>query len=241
MRSPFKVGSDTLRLNTETERDKDSNLLFYPDVDYSKSDLVNRIYRNTAGELIVPLTDKSYDNYIRKKEDALPEEYLIIENFPPSLAIYDAYRPEKAEDSLRELYKVAKAVPDKLVIAAAGNYKDDLREARKVLDVPENLLTVAELGSELYGDNYPRGHVFGADIYVENPKWQLDHGSSFSTPFISAYASVLFDKGLTLEQVKGEILAACENRTFLDEDNVENVARVFNPSKIQENILSLVH
>lgn len=161
-------------------------------------------------------------------------EQVVRDGFP-SLAINDSYTREKAPESLKELYKVVRAVPEKLVFAACGNDNDDLRKAVKQLNVPLNLIIVGQWGSQLHGENYPTRSVFGADIYVENSKLKFDDGSSLSASFVSANASILLDKGYTLGETKEKILAACEIRTFIDKDGVENQTRVFNPEILTLN------
>lgn len=155
-------------------------------------------------------------------------EQVVRDGFP-CLAINGSYTREKAPESLKELYKIARAIPEKLIFAAGGDHNDDSREAIKQLSVPPNLIIIGQWGSQLHGENYPTRSVFGADIYVENSKLKIDDSSSLSASFVSAHASTLLDKGYTLGEVKEKILAACEIRTFIDNDGVENQARVFNP------------
>ncbi|MBI4097294.1 MAG: hypothetical protein HY428_02665 [Candidatus Levybacteria bacterium] len=126
----------------------------------------------------------------------------------PEMKRFGAYRKETAVESLRQLFDVCKTFPEKLFFAAAGNYGDDIREARKILadEWPPNVLIIGEWMREkdTRGTEYPRNNVYGADLYAENTGfWE---GSSVSTAIISAIAAYLRSFRATHDEIKRKLL-----------------------------------
>lgn len=149
---------------------------------------------NAQGEKVYPVPEKEYQKQLEKEGKIK----IVTSN---ALSIEGAYTKEDASKNLPELFKVCHAYPDKLFVVAAGNEKEDLRDAliqlKKVR--PNNLLIVAQWGKGSYdGKEYefPTQGVQGADIYVNNKDFGVDDGSSFSTPIITAKAAELVSKGI---------------------------------------------
>lgn len=121
----------------------------------------------------------------------------------PSIEISGAYQDEKADTNLPKLFAVAKAYPDKLFFASAGNEGEDFEDTISKLkdQKPNNLLIVGQWTNR-YG---PTQFVFGADIYVDNRGLGIGDGSSFSTAILAAYAETLFRQGLSQSEVLEKI------------------------------------
>lgn len=235
--------------------DKDGKI-FNPDkvylspgftIDMPKGDVLVP-FNAATGEEIKPISSQEYLELVKKSREEA-EKKATLQEGDYSLKINGAYTAEKAEQNLPKLFKICETFPDKLFVVAAGNYREDLRGALEKLaaNKPSNLLIIAEWGGGSRSDDprdegYPQGRVQGADLYVDNNELGIPEGSSFSTPVISAYASMLFDEGLSISEVKSQILKASDNKTYVtrisditeDTHNLVNTVRVFNPSKLQE-------
>lgn len=225
-------------VNVTYRLDTDGSPLYYIDYDYTKTDFELDIFRNSKGEEIKPVKEitpqmrEEIDKESKRRFQEVPfGEEVITRNYPPGIGIKGGYAKEKAAKSLEELYKVCREFPDKLFIAAAGNGGEDLREALKTMqNIPTNLILVAQWGSEWISDDYPTGSVYGAQLYIPNKKLGIPDGSSFSTPYVSAYANLLYEKGYSIDEIRKRIMGAGEIREYTDYDNGINQALVFNPS-----------
>lgn len=221
--------------------DKNGESLNFPDTYLQNSDPDHHVYKDKQGNYINPMTDLEAQDYSVKKENkklqfeqtalaALPK--VVVPNETPDFVITGAYSKENAEQNLPELFKVCAAYPNKMFVVAAGNEGEDIRFAMEKLGYikPKNLLIVGQWGKDGFTDrNVPAWDTYGADIYVDNTQYDLKEGSSFSTPFISSYLSLLNEKGLTIDEAKQRVISACETRTFTDKDGNEQTAKVFNP------------
>lgn len=182
---------------------------------------------NAQGEKVDPIPEKEYQKQLEKEG-----KIKIVTS--TSLSIEGAYTKENALKNLPELFRVCRAYPDKLFVVAAGNEKEDLRDALSQLKKirPNNLLIVAQWSKGSYdGKDYelPTEGVQGADIYVNNKDFGVDDGSSFSAPVISAKAAELIEKGYSIEQVRNMISVATERKTYPSSEAVPPQAKVFNP------------
>lgn len=149
-----------------------------------------------TGEPIAPMTVSEYEEF-RKKRFEEAQKVRELEN--PYVEIVGAYSGKDMRANLSKLFEICEAYPDKLFIVAAGNEGEDLSSINLR---PNNLLMVAEWNGQ---EQKPKDDVYGADIYVDNEAWKIGRGSSFSTPVVSARASVLFSQGLSLEEVKDKL------------------------------------
>ncbi len=159
----------------------------------------------------------------REKEAAEKAEKnaRIVELEHPDIKIIGAYDRTKARENLPKLFEVARAYPDKLFFAAAGNEGEDLREALKELgdEKPPNLSFVAQWTAGFK----PTHNVYGANIYVPNSNLGAPDGSSFSTPIMAAYAETLFKQGLSMQEVMKKIINTCVTRQY----NADNEEQAF--------------
>ncbi|PIZ61905.1 hypothetical protein COY16_05710 [Candidatus Roizmanbacteria bacterium CG_4_10_14_0_2_um_filter_39_13] len=136
-----------------------------------------------------------------------------------------AYSGDKGANSMRELFKLANAYPEKLFIAAAGNYGDDIREFRSELSAewPNNILLCGQWNSQKNAPEIMTGNVHGADIYVDSQEQGFkQEGSSFSTAAISAYASILAQKGYDIPTIKATLLESCESIPYYVPPTIPN-------------------
>jgi hypothetical protein len=165
--------------------------------------------------------------YIGTAQEEPPPEVVknkitnVVKRKYPGMMAIGAYTKDRVKENLPKLFALCNAIPEKIFIAAAGNFEDDLRGFTK----PDNLLTVAQWDGDR---KRPGDSVFGADIYVDNYALENGWGSSFSTPVISAVASVLADEGLPAPQIKEKILSYC-NKEKVDGDEVN----LFDPTKAE--------
>lgn len=154
------------------------------------------------------VSKKEYEKWLN------PEIPMVIKDVdPPETDVRGAYTQEGAFKNLPKLFEICDAFPDKLFVAACGNYNDDVREAREELveSWPANLLLIAEWNEKL---KRPEKDVYGADIYVDNKALGLGRGSSFSTPVIGSLASILINQGLNIEEAKHKLLSFCDPVIF---------------------------
>lgn len=159
-----------------------------------------------------------------------------------SLSIEGAYTKEKALKNLTLLFEVCNAYPDKLFVFAAGNEREDLRDALQQIGEarPKNVLLVVQQGKGEYDGREIQGPlhgVQGADIYVNNQELDLPNGSSFSTPVLAAIAAELFDKGYTLDQVRDKLLKATDTISYAMPSSLPRQpqeAHVFNPNLLTD-------
>lgn len=158
----------------------------------------------TGGKLVVPdiVSQKEIVGRWGKARKEAEGNAKIVQVEDPELKIVGAYDHEKAEENLLKLFKVCNAYPDKLFVVAGGNNGEDILGALEKLsgERPLNLIIVAEASGWS-----PRHRMYGADIYIGNSALEMPEGSSFSTPVISAYAAILFERGLSMEQVVREV------------------------------------
>ena len=185
---------------------------------------------NGEDQLLVPITEEEYQALKAKKE--AEQSTQTVESDNPSIKIVGSYTKEKAAQNLAKLFEICQAYPDKLFIVAAGNEQEDLREALEQLqyEKPINLLIVAEWETDFISE--PKNKVYGADIYVDNTSIGLPPGSSFSTPVISARASVLFAQERSLEEVKAHILDESATAEYKIDGIIEST-KIFNPKEIK--------
>lgn len=164
------------------------------------------------------LSPVSKDEYERWQSQEVPKVIKQLES--PFVLAKGAYTKENAVENLTSLFEICRAFPDKLFVAAGGNYRDDVREARKSLAGvwPKNLILVAEWNSKV---ERPEQMVQGVDVYVDNGKLGMGHGSSLSTPVVSAIASLLAEKGLTIGQIKEKIFSFCSPVQYKEYISVE--------------------
>ncbi len=156
---------------------------------------------------------KSDTNHVVNMSFQVGDVELLFSQYDfPSIEIVGAYDSKKARENLPKLFEVAKAYPDKLFFAAAGNEREDFEDTLKELgnQKPKNLVIVGQWTSN-YG---PTQKVFGADIYVDNAKLGIPDGSSFSTPVLSAYAETLLRQGLSQEEVLKKIMASSHQEEY---------------------------
>lgn len=167
-----------------------------------------------TGEPVVPMTSEEYSEYRRKKDEENPKKVVKVDH--PWAEIRGAYEKDDVENNLPKLFEICTTYPDKLFIVAAGNEGEDLRGLQQR---PTNLLIVGQWDGEKAES---KNRVLGADIYVDNREFGLGNGSSFSTPVITAYASILLNQGLSFKEVRNKILTAKEDEIA-----------VFDPSKLE--------
>lgn len=168
------------------------------------------VVKNQNGEIIeeAGTPEKAAEIAYKRYEKTLPLEELAN----PQVQVVDGYTKDTAEKNLPTLFKVCQTFPERLFIAAAGNENDDMLNAREHLKEiwPENLILVAE-GNSLDQEGDDKGkfftRIYGADVYVDNDNWKIAHGSSFSTPLVSAIASMMKDKKhMNVRQIREAIL-----------------------------------
>ena len=203
------------------EEDRDMNIvntnrvyLFPPD-GYSIQVLKEGILvpADEKGNPLPSVTKDEYDALVKQDE-----ERIIKEGGVPTLnttEMVSAYSDSKVEENLPKLFEVCNAYPDKLFVAAAGNEGEDLRRA--LGGKPKNLLIVGQWSTDIFDSSiqaYPTHNVYGADIYIDNKAEQLPNGSSFSAPYLAAYASSLMGRGLPMEQAIQTIKAKSMPKTY---------------------------
>lgn len=216
----------------------DDGEIFYQGAVESKQNSDGSVdYLNVEGKKVDPISWEEFKR--RKLENSEVKEYKST-----SLSIVGAYTKEKAMENLPKLFEICNAYPNKFFVFAAGNSGEDFREAMEALkdNTPKNLLMVGEWikYKHVYGvyegpamEYGKYGEVLGPDIYVYNEGSNHPHGSSFSTPEISAEIEILLNNGLSIDQAKAKILASSDIHSLQLEDGTKYTARVFNPSKIQ--------
>ncbi len=179
-------------------------------------------YLDSEGKVIKPIPLEEHEvleNQLKKKQaeanrkatkEAQTKAYIQELDYP-ALKIIGASDREKAQENLPKLFTVASTYPGKLFLAAGGNEGEDLREALKIYgnQKPANLLILAQ-----WATGMPKHNVYGADFYVVNSNLGIPEGSSFSTPFVAAYAEMLFMQGLSIEEVKQKIVEVCREREY---------------------------
>jgi hypothetical protein len=145
--------------------------------------------------------------------------------------VVGAYTKEKAMENLPKLFAIANKFPDRTIVAAAGNFGDDLREAMQVLqaDVPPNLLII----SEWVDQSGPYGDVYGAMLAVDNANNELPDGSSFATGYVSSIAAELNDAGMAPADIVAAIKNAYMDETFNIDENTKEQQRVFDRYRIK--------
>lgn len=238
----FHVGEQGLKykekeVESKTEPDfatnidpKTGEILYYPlegDVAGVKNEKGTMQYILTTGEIVNPLTEEEWEKYKN-------EHTHVIKEVKNEVILEDAYTPEKAKENLPRLFEIPKAYPDFLFFAAGGNNTDDLTILKK--DQPDNLITVAEWTSE--DRNGPFAAVDGADIYVNNRDFNIEHGSSFSTPTISKAADILETRGYDNKQIRELLFKSCDIVEYERYNQKTNsvstfAANVFNPEKFK--------
>jgi len=172
-----------------------------------------------VGKMGFVYEEKWLEPQAREISPGVYEEKTIVQTYEtPQVKTQDAYTLENAQENLPKLFELCRSFPDKLFVAACGNTRDDIREARKLLasDWPNNLLLIGEWDDtfKYRQGNSDYGYVYGADIYVDNQSLGLEHGSSFSTPVVGALASIMMNQGLTVEETKEKILHSCDSKKF---------------------------
>ena len=206
------------------------------------------IYRDQNGQLIGYVDGKTGERVLAEDANIITQAELrkrweaavaeaeknaeIVDVANPESRIVGAYDREKAEENLPKLFEIANAYPDKLFVVAGGNEGEDIRDALEKLseERPPNLLIVAE-----WGRGKPYADMRGADIYVQNSEAGIDHGSSFSTPVVNAYASALFEQGLSMEEVLEKIKSTTDAQDYIA-DYTKEQASVFD---VQEALTQL--
>lgn len=194
------------------------------------------------GEKINVSTEEEYnrlleESFVKSQEKA----FQVIDAKYPGYTAVGAYsRGENNFPNFEKLLKLCGAFPDKLFVCAGGNFRDNILEIREVLkdSWPQNLLVVAEW---LQGKG-PRDDMKGADIYVNNDALGLPEGSSFSTPVISALASILVNNRLIKEEIKQKLFSFCDTVTYQDYSPeksrkettfIDIPANLYNPKKVR--------
>ncbi len=202
---------------------------YYPGARSISVENNQKVYLNEKGEKVAPVSPEDY----QKRQE---QERGVKETLTTSTKIEGAYSKDKAKENLPKLFEVCKAYPDKLFVAAAGNEGEDLREALKQIEKPNNLLLVGQwsvYNVEGSTAELPTHRVHGTDVYVNNSALQVPDGSSFSTPVISAYASSLLSRGLPIEAAIKAIKAASTVRIYhANSEAREILALVLNPDKL---------
>ena len=149
-------------------------------------------YYSPENELITQ-TREEYQEYKRRLEEDASETVTLSQPYPK---LTEAYSKEDLQKNLPQLFALCRAFPDKLFVAAAGNEGENLEA---IPDRPPNLLLVAEWNGV---DKRPEQEVYGADVYIDNEELTIPHGSSFSSPVVSALGSILTVQGLTPKEIK---------------------------------------
>lgn len=162
----------------------------------------------------------------------------VVKLSPPQLDTHTAYQPDRLAASFEQLQIFGEEVgPKRIVVAAAGNYNEDLRPIQKYLAPNQRLILAAGYDRE---SSRPANFVLGADIYVDPPEIVpgLGRESSFATPIVGAMALWLRHHNLPVEQVKEFIQHKWCDRVkfdfYLDKERREIQQEVWlvNPAKI---------
>jgi hypothetical protein len=169
------------------------------------------------GYVLIP-EDEVEQFTIRRRSEILRETLQIHElDISPYYEIRGAYTGEYGVENIQELFRLVYAFPEKLFVVAAGNYGDDLRPLRAQFAQtwPENLLIVGYWDSaKQYPQMYNTYDIFGADLYYDGTPYGLRTGSSMATAVISAAASILWQNGYHIQQIKAILRSAADEVTI---------------------------
>lgn len=146
--------------------------------------------------------------YLKLQKTTIEENTEVVESEYPDFEVMGAYSRDRVEQNIQELFKICEAFPDMAVVAASGNWQDDLRPAREGLSWPSNLIVVGEW----HGRELNTNGVEGADIYFSSSL--LPSGSSFSTAAVSSIVSFLAAQGLNTEEIKSILMNLTEERVY---------------------------
>lgn len=177
---------------------------------------INVLENKYTGEIsheITAVSAEEYDSLMNNLVDGANRAATTVSNVDDDkFNISGAYSKENGKESIVELVKLAKAFPDKLFIVAAGNNGDDLRGLKEEFGeaYPENLIIVGQWNKEEKQPKVLNSYIHGADIYLDNSHLGENHqGSSLSTATLSAAASILEKKGMSIDQIKNELFKFC--------------------------------
>lgn len=188
-------------------------------------------------------------------EDAcVPAEdvYEQVTEVTYGVEMFGAYGPESALKNLGELCQILQEnfpEGDRIVVMAAGNWDDDMREAVAQLQAEgkwyAGLVLVAE-----WGDAGPFDGVYGATVYVDNARLMeelgeifsdfdaaeledshIPHGSSFSTPVVSTALALIQEArpDWTMGECIGAMMQNCISEVIYEtREGQREAAAVFN-------------
>lgn len=165
----------------------------------------SRVFITEDGENI-PVTTSlmTRKEYLKRQKIAIEENTEIVESEYPDFDIIGAYNRDKVEQNIQGLFKVCEAFPELTVVAASGNWHDDLRPVK---ERPANLIIAGVWYGR--GEDFNTNGIEGADIYVPNTR-----ESSFATAAISSIASVLASKGLDTAQIKSTLMGLTNESNY---------------------------
>ncbi len=161
------------------------------------------------------VADEDFERYTKVQTESLLYKTLRVTEVDtsPYFEIQGAYTGQYGADNIHELFDLAHEYPDKMFIAALGNYGDDLRPYRELYsdDWPANLIIAGHWDSALQQPKmYNSYDNYGADIYVDGTEYGGEPGSSMSCAVLSTAVSILFEKGILSQDIKKCLLQCCD-------------------------------
>jgi hypothetical protein len=231
---PIQLGFKELRF----EQDQHGNERMYP-----RLDVDTLIYYLQYSDQ--PIVNLSWQ--LGKTDVALLRHQKDGGGVTTEFRLHGAYTKDRAVDSLRDLFKLCEAFPEKMFVAACGNYGDDIREARTILNEEwptENLILTAQATRTENGVR-PTHQVQGADLYiVTQGDGQMEDfwgGSTISTGMTSGILAYFHHVGINPLEGRKILLSTCTDETSYETSIVagnqalttEGRLRLFSPAKLR--------
>jgi hypothetical protein len=168
---------------------------------------------------ITPISKEEFE-VLQKQKNEEAEKNARIELYDkPEISITGAYDESRVEQNIPDVFELARKYPEKLFVFSAGNNRENLLKIPSSImeQRPSNILIVGCLyegeADGMKGDTI--ADVLGADFYVANKSLGLDFGSTFSAAAVSAVAEVLFQKGLSMAEVKEKIILSSRDYEYV--------------------------